>query len=217
MKYFLVSYTCDRKNYCDKEFIENLEALAGDNPVLIVDNTSDDGTYFERLKTLAKTAEICRKEVPAQPAGTRFQRSVADSVNYCRQRFLESDCHHMIIVESDVIPPIDLLDRFTEDIDHLDNRLFLGPERPWGILGALYYPGFHDYNLTGLEKTHHVLSGCSVYNRTLLRKYPFRYSEENLGAFPDAWICVDAGWEFSLWNDYNIHCKHLTKGDGSRH
>lgn len=218
MKIFLlVSYTCDRKSYCDKEFIENLEALAGDNPVLLVDNSSDDGTYFEKLKTLVTKAEVIRKSVPANPSNTRFQRSVADSVNYCRERFLNSECDYMLIVESDVIPPVDLLSKFSDDIDVLDKKITIGPERPWGILGALYYPGFHDYTVEGLSQTHHVLSGCTVYRRSLLQRYPFRYSNENLGAFPNAWICVDSGWEYTLWNDHSIHCKHLNRIDGSRH
>ena len=86
-------------------------------------------------------------------------------------------------------------------------------EPAWGIVGAIYYQGFHNYGFDTsekfLERTHHCLSGCTVYKRELIRKYPFRYDPENLGPFPDAFICFDAGSEFSFWNDHRIQCDHL--------
>ncbi|WP_315817964.1 hypothetical protein [Paraflavitalea speifideaquila] len=115
---------------------------------------------------------------------------------------------YFLIIESDVIPPQSLLQQFECATSELDLT-----EAGWGMVGAIYYQGFHNYAFdthdTFLERTNHCLSGCTVYKRELIRKYPFRYDPENLGPFPDAFMSYDAGHDFALWNDHRIICDHL--------
>jgi hypothetical protein len=150
-----------------------------------------------------------RVQVPEHPLESQFQRNVCDSVNYLRDLFLsQTNLPYFLILESDVLPPADLLRRLESAMGRLDR---LDPS--WGIVGGLYYDGFHNYDFdtsqTSLERTHHCLSGCTVYKRELIEKYPFRYDPDDLGPFPDAFICYDAGQEYSLWNEHGIHCRHL--------
>lgn len=210
MNPFIVTYTNRCKDYCDTEFLDNLHKLSKGHPVMIVDNTSDDESYANRIRTLTKiysNFSVHHIIVPREPIATLFHRNVTESVNLCRDHFLRSDCDSMLIVESDVIPPVNLLDTFKKDIR--EERYLLNNDHVWGIIGGLYYQGFHDYNLRGLNRTHHVLSGCSLYNRELIKKYPFRYDPSNLGPFPDAIICFDSGNDYSFWNDHDIICEHL--------
>lgn len=209
---FIAVYTHQLKDYCSEQFFSNLQQLAGGNHVHIVDNTV--GTeYFDKLTELTKDFSNTTVEhlyVSPEPDRTRFLRSVADSANACRDAFLATSEQHFLIIESDVIPPVDVIDRLEKRISELDD---------YAAIGCLYYHGFHDYGATGLQNTHHCLSGCTVYNRKYLQDIPFRWSEDNLGAFSDAWWCVsigELGLQHLLFNDHDIHCDHISKSNGSR-
>lgn len=210
---FLCTYTSFNKSYCDEQFFKRFNELGIKNSC-IVDNTNNE-TYYEKLLK-RYTKDLCfHINVSTEPKRSVFQRKVYESVNKCREEFLKTNCKYFLIIESDVIPPIDLIDHFEKDIEFL-NQAESFSEKSWGILGALYYNGFHNYDLKGLQKTNHVLSGCSLYKRELIEKYPFRYDENNLSPFPDAWICFDSGNEYSLINDHNIICDHLEVSPGNR-
>ena len=212
-KFFIAVYTNEVKDYCDEVFFDNLFLVSRGGPVCIVDNTIH-GEYHIRLQKhfLEKQYDNFRiehLEIPEQPKESQFQRNVCHSVNYLRDIFLNHfSIPWFLIIESDVIPPHGLLDKFEQAIAELDTK---APD--WGIVGAIYYPGFHNYefqtDVTFLENTHHCLSGCTVYKRDLIKKYPFRHDPQNLGPFPDAFISYDAGQEYTLWNDHRIRCDHL--------
>lgn len=212
MKFFICSYTNKVKDYASAEFFSNLYKLSNRSKVVICDNTID-GTYIERIETLTRSYEnfdIQWVLVPKEPKINHFQRNVLESTNLLRDEFLKTDCTHFLIIESDVIPPLNLLDKLEEDI------LFLEGEK-WGIIGGLYLKGFHDYSLTGVQRTHHVLSGCSLYNRDLIKETPFKLSPDTLGVFPDAMMSHDAvQLGYSLWNDHNLLCEHLEISPGNR-
>ena len=212
-KFFTAVYTNGVKDYCDIPFFENLFLLTGDAPVYIADNTFGTGYYNKLEKHFSERRyhnfRIEHLNIPEFPKQSQFQRNVCESVNFLRDIYLNSFANpYFLIIESDVIPPQGLLDKFDYAIRELDRT-----EPGWGIVGAIYYRGFHNYDFdicnTFLERTNHCLSGCTVYKRELICKYPFRYDPENLGPFPDAFICYDAGSEFTFWNDHRIKCDHV--------
>lgn len=223
MNCLIGTYTNEVKNYCDKQFFENLFILSKTKDVVIVDN-SPLIPYTGRLKFISRNnphAKVLRKDVPREPRISLFQRNVSDSANLLRDVFLKGDYDSLLIIESDVIPPHNLIHLFEEDVIKLnrweDSSIEYGRDvKEWGILGALYYKGFHKYELTGLQETNHVLSGCTLYKREVIEKYPFRYDSNELGAFPDALISHDANKEYSLWNDHDIICEHLHTEIGTR-
>ena len=212
-KYFIAVYTNEVNDYCDEVFFDNLFCVSHGEQVQVIDNSIGD-TYYVKLQNLFVQKGydnfcINHLHVPEQPKESQFQRNVCDSVNNLRERFLrETGLPYFLILESDVVSPTDLLDKFEKSIGVLDIR---NPD--WGIIGGLYYQGFHNYDFddraTSLERTHHCLSGCTIYKRELIEKYPFRYNPDDLGAFPDALISQDSGKEFSLWNEHKIKCEHV--------
>ena len=212
-KFFIAVYTNEVKDYCDVEFFDNLHSVSKGEPVYIIDNTIES-RYYQKLRDHFienkydnfRINSLC---IPEHPKESQFQRNVCHSVNHLRDVYLNSFLlPYFLIIESDVISPVDLLDKFENAIAQLDNT-----ESHWGIVGGLYYQGFHHYDfdttITFLEKTDHCLSGCTVYKRELIEKYHFRYDPDNLGPFPDALISYDAGKEYTLWNDHRIKCEHL--------
>jgi hypothetical protein len=213
MSYFICTYTNWCKEYCDEAFFKRLGDLQGNNKVRLIDNTNPSKfDYYSRVNELAglhlRGSILYHKYRAA--SDHQFHYNVANSLEALRDWFLETNLPYMLIIESDVIPPVDLLARLDQSIAKLPDN--------WGILGALYYQGFHDYSLTGLQQTGHALSGCTVYKREVIERYPFRISAENWAAFPDAWISHDVMSEgkYTIWNDHDIRCDHLHYSGCSR-
>src|SRR5262249_28402768 len=202
--FFIAVYTHQVKSYCDRLFFRRLHTIAGQNSVHVVDNSPDD-TYTKQLILLCEgydTFAITRITVPPDPVATLFLRNVCDSANYLREAFLQTDCRHFMIIESDVLPPLNVLGRFARDIGNLPDN--------WGVFGAVYYKGRHDFTLRGIHSSDLVFSGCTVYRRELIEKCAFRWSDEHRRSFPDAWMSTDAiGNDYSLWNHHDIRCRHL--------
>lgn len=212
MNYLIGIYTNEVKDYCDKDFIDNVYKLSQGRDVVLIDN-SQSLRYYNRLLQLTDEYDnftVHHIEVPYDPKATLFHRNVTTSVLFLRDLFLKGNYDYLFIIESDVFPPEDVIAKFEDSIKQIDDKNL-------GILGGLYYVGFHNYKLKGLQKTHHVLSGCTIYKRELIEKYPFRYDEKDLGPFPDAWICFDAGKEYSLWNNHDIICEHRHNVNGTRY
>lgn len=223
-EYFIAIYTHICKDYCDKQFFERVAQLSNGNPVHVVDNTGkiigkrknkkgfDGSIYFEKLKTICNYPNfyVYHLDVNKIPSNSLFQRNVKESANHLREIFIKTEFKKFLIIESDVLPPLDLLEKFDKKIPLLPSN--------WGMLGALYHniPGIHNRDVSGLHQKHHVLSGCTVYQRELIEKYPFRYNQEALSAFPDAFICADAAKEFTFWDDHDIICEHLHGKHGER-
>jgi hypothetical protein len=212
-KYFIAVYTNIVKDYCEEQFFSNLFIISRGEPVFVIDNTLGD-SYYNKLQWVFRERgydnfSVFHLAVPEHPKESQFQRNVCDSVNFLRDMFLQqTNLPYFLIVESDVVSPADLLDRFEESTSRLNIQ-----NPGWGIIGGLYYQGFHNYDFdstqTSLERTGHCLSGCTLYKRELIEKYPFRYDPGNLGSFPDALISYDSGAAYSLWNEHRIKCDHL--------
>ena len=204
-------YTNEVKDYCDKDFIDNVYKISQGKDVVLIDNSTNINYYKKLLRLTDEYHNITvhHIDIDYEPKKTLFHRNVTTSVLFLRDLFLKGDYDYLFIIESDVFPPENVIDTFDKNIKVLDSD--------WGILGGLYYVGFHNYSLKGLQKTHHVLSGCSLYKRELIEKYPFRYDEKDLGPFPDALICFDSGKEYSLWNNHDVICEHRHNQNGTRY
>lgn len=213
-KYFISTYTNWCKEYCDEQFFKRLGEIAGDNQVMIADNT-DSGVFDYQKKLFSLSLNHIRfaRIIHSFPGKfeKQFHHNVLESLYQIRKEFLKSDAEYLLLIESDVIPPADLLERFDESIDFVESFGEDKKQINWGVIGALYYQGFHDFKEDGLWSTRHVLSGCTVYKREVIKRYPFRISPDNWAAFPDAWICDDINKEgiYSLWNDHDIRCDHI--------
>ena len=213
MKFMMGCYTHEVKAYCDKIFFERF--MNYDCDKVIVDN-SQGMAYTERLREITEL-DVVHVDVAKEPQRTRFLRNVTDSANAVREAFLNSNAKYLVIIESDVLPPLNLLDLFDEAMAMADKM----PFGKWAAIGGLYYAGFHNFSGAGkieLEKAHHVLSGCTVYARDVIEKFPFRWSWDNIGAFPDAWICddINKNTDRSLYNYKKIVCEHMTNREGRR-
>jgi hypothetical protein len=205
---FIAVYTNKVKRYCDVQFFNALQNNVSTEHIYVVDNTTDNGSYANELKNIIN-CNIVNLDIPEYPESSKFHRKVAESVLYLRDIFLNSNYQYFGIVESDVIIPPNTIDTLLANIKAMPDDT--------GAVGALYYEGFHDYNLTGIQYTNHVLSGCTIYKRAMIEKYPFRWQETYMQAFPDALICLDAINEFKYYNNHDLKCTHAHSENGSRY
>ena len=222
---FFGSYTAVVKQYCDREFFSRVVAqlpsalLAGS---LIIDNSkgenADSDGYLSHLHELAAevgaSVNLLHIDVERDPRPTRLHRRITESTNLLRDLFLASPAAWLLIVEADVIPPVGFLPIMLEKAEGFD------------VFGLPYYRGFHpgEWFATAHDQVidmagAHVLSGCTLYSRRLLKEIEFRYDPERLGPLPDAWICHDAlrlGKGFRTGNYTGLKCEHLSMPNGYR-
>ncbi len=204
---FIAVYTNECKSYCDELFFNTLlNSNIEQAKVSVIDNSITG--YVNRLKILCNNkAEVNHIDVSRGNQRTLFLRNVTESLLKLREQFLKTNCKYFIILESDVCPiDKEWLNYFMEVIDKAD------------IIGGLYYHGFHGDDLffsNDIVYVNHVLSGCTLYKREIIEKYSFRWDENNLGAFPDAWICQDAK-NYRIANYCKIKCNHIHKKNGNR-
>jgi hypothetical protein len=215
-KCFIALYTNECKSYCDDQFYGTLLTSNVDEAeICLVDNTQKVD-YIEKLKSKYGSRINCfHIDVSREDEKTLFLRNVTDSLTLLRDEFLKTDCEYFITLETDVIPrEKNWLNYFMEVVDKAD------------IIGGLYYNGFRgqealfDNTNNNLIPIDHVLSGCALYKREVIEKIPFRWSTDNLGAFPDAWICYDSnrnGNSFKLANYNKIKCDHIEHGADRGH
>lgn len=212
--FFIAVYTHEVKSYCDIEFFQNIANFSSNNYELhVVDNTSHEN-YTEKLKSLISATSLELSSIThlitgpeLKPGG--FHVKVLDSVNYLRDLFLKSNCKYFLIIESDVLPPTDVLEKYEGIINEGD------------ILGGIYYRGIHhdewfSPNHKDLIDTV-VFSGCTLYKRNLMEEISFKLNYNNLGMFPDTVMSEEArskGYNLRLYTD--IKCEHLYSHVGNR-
>jgi len=208
---FIAIYTHQCKSYCDDEFFRNLfQSDIGFASINIIDNTLGTNYFHDLYNKYGKRAYVDHVIVDRGDSKTQFLRNVEASLYGLRCKFLKGPYRYFVILESDVIPnDSKWLHYFMEVSDQAD------------IIGGLYYHGFHSPDMWSgparIILTTHVLSGCAMYTRTVIEQYIFRWSEDNINAFPDAWICYDAiKAGFRVANYTKIQCRHLTDANGGR-
>jgi hypothetical protein len=207
---FVAVYTNKVKRYCDQLFFDALNKNISSDHIHVIDNSNDNGEYMNDLKARIQCNYIAHLDISEQPEITKFHRKVAESVTHLRTMFLLSQYKYFLIAESDVILNND------KTIEILLQNIKELPEDT-GAVGALYYDGFHNYSLTGIQQTNHVLSGCTIYKRAMIERFPFRYDPNYLPSFPDAIICVDAINDFKYYNNHELKCSHAHSENGSRY
>lgn len=92
------------KDYIFKEFYENIKKLEYDNyDILIVDN-SRTKKYYSKLKRMGVTVVHVNR-------GANSRIAHAKSLNKIREVFLKGDYDYWLSVESDLLPPVDIIQR----------------------------------------------------------------------------------------------------------
>lgn len=119
------------------------------------------------------------------PAG----KPITNNRNTIVQKFLATDCDYLMMIDSDIVPPPNILNLVDFNVDIITPLMFVKQK---GMLIPLFLKrdkdGLYDaadyLNLTGLQEVSATGTGCIVIKREVLEniKHPFenRYDEDGI-------------------------------------
>ena len=205
-KVLLSIVTYENKDYIWNEFINNINNLSYDNyDVIIVDN-SKNINYYETLKTRLKDTNYIVKHVSR---GDTSREAQAKSLNCIRDYFLNGDYDYLMNIESDLIPPINIIERLMSRdklvVGGLYNIGFYNnpkePLRPClfgikkinGILKTFNIPPSDGWSFfgNGLIKIHGMGIGCVLIHKLIIQKFKFWFYLDKVVKHSDVLFYMD--------------------------
>lgn len=193
--------TYEGKDYIWEHFKKAMESFSYPNyDVMIVDN-SRSGKYAKKLRKESPKDWVIEK-IP-RPENTRIGHE--QSLNKIRDYFLSSDYDYLLIVESDLLPPMDTIERKLSTgcsvigsiyyIGHakdpkrapspclfkrVNNKTnILSAEEGWGMYG------------TGVRRIHGCGLGTTLVHRSIIERFPFKHYLGNPPKHADVLFFMD--------------------------
>ncbi len=205
----------DLKNYCLSMFLSRAKNLTYKNyEILFADNSNNRKNY----KRLIKEENVdCIYVKPKQKA---IQHILADTHEAIRDYFLRGDYDYLLHLESDIIPPPDVIERLmihnkpiVSAVYHIDfganSHAMIQKMEHFGDIRetANIKDGADLMMMDG--KLHEVFAcglGCVLIRRDVLEQIPFRWSGGDI--FPDTYWAFDTNGQFPKFVDTSILCEH---------
>ncbi len=174
------------KEYAFEQWIINIKGLTYPNfDILVVDNSPDD-TFLERWQNKIPT----RDKLP--PPMVRIDtegiedltvKRINLSYEKIRKTFLDSEYHKLMIIESDVIPPSEIIEFMLER----------GGDTDWTS---------HAYPMRGGTEDAQQGIGCSMFSRRIMEAFDFESFGDNMTSDGGLWQKVRPDGRFTtmeLW------------------
>ena len=207
----------DVKRYCFDEWAENVKNFTYPHYDVFIADNSLTKDFSEEIKEKGfKCINITNDENKKS-----VLKRLATSHELCRQYALRNNYDYVFHLETDVFPPIDIIERLM-----FENK---------GVIGALYqlsddsarvpmlnrissdlddyrvaiYGGYNNYMITGgPKKTLSAGLGCVLIKKDVLKRFPFRHIED-ASWFPDVvWINDLYRKGMPYYAHTGIICKH---------
>lgn len=209
---------CEWYEYCWEEFSSRLKELNYENYDLFFVENSLNNNFFEKVK--AQGFNVVKSEHLQ-----RIRDMVTRDHNIIREKVLSGGYDYLLILDQDVIPPRDVIEKLMGHNKDVVSALYFGHHEINGAATIMpfawvFSKEVNDWNNTGyliedeiwkpqLIKIAFAGMGCILIRREVLEKIKFRYSLE-IDAWDDRWLGVDVwnnGFEYYL--DNSVKCKHL--------
>lgn len=220
MKLLVGCPTSEAKSYCEEKYlaaITNLMYPKDLYDILIVDNSRTG----KNAKRINKLGIPCRH---VNPIGKTNQQYIAESQEILRKYVLDNDYDYLVMIESDIIPPLTCL---TSLLSHqkpvVCGSYFIGH-------GVDSYPMRQLVEKEGMQERYTINSdgtyaindfdgqlkdvqnggfGCIAIHRSVLSQIQFR-SEKGLDSHSDSFFGADlAELGIEQYQDTTLFCKHL--------
>lgn len=218
--------TASAKNYCAEEWIKHTQKFTYPNyDVVVFDNTPDD---IENTMFLRKTAiDNLAMNYEVNWSGATSKQSVIErmcnSHNFCRDMAIELHYTHLLHLESDVFPPLDVIERLLFHGKKVCGGLYYrdsGVSRrlmaqkhihpsPRNIISDNFLPEDDLEFVDGTLKTASSIGlGCVLISVDILKKIPFRFVE-GIDMHPDSYFAEDCFKNnIKIFADTSIICEH---------
>jgi GT2 family glycosyltransferase len=221
MKKILVACpVADVKDYCFDEWIIKANNLTYENKDIFVVDNSEGREYYDLIRNKYKNINFSR----VNPVHFKsFKKALAKSHETIRQKALKGNYDYLLHLESDVFPPIDIIERLMEKKKKVIGGLYhieLGEQSKLMIQELESFGVEHreTYNLDETDlsfvdgKVKRVFScglGCVLIHRSVLSDVEFRY-EEGSPVHPDSFYFADLNQKgYSVFADTDIYCEHF--------
>tara|TARA_Y100000114_G_scaffold156344_1_gene183216 strand:+ start:3099 stop:3854 length:756 start_codon:yes stop_codon:yes gene_type:complete len=221
----------ESKMYCWEDWVKNVKNFTYPNfDVYLADNSETDNNV-----NIIKSEGFFADHTPRKHEKLLFH--INDSHNQCRDFLLKNNYDYMFHLETDLFPPIDVIERLmfhdrdvisgTYDIFHGEERKLMIQEdeeydksiRSYRKISyaeereSLFYNG-------KINKVYHAGIGCVLIKKHVIEKIPFRIVDNTM-FHSDTWFSTDlSNLDIPYFVDSTIMCKHknftwLTKFDKS--
>ena len=223
-KVLIFTPTYSGKDYCLDEFLENCQRFSYTNKEhIIIDNTEDEGQYFERLKTKCEPLGI---KVFRVTRGGNSREALARAQNFARKYFLEGDYDYLLSLESDIFPGYNIIDVLVlHGLDVVTGLYLIGDtekmtarpcitvfreNKKTGTMGTrlLEPEEYSDYLNKGVKEVCAGGMGICLMYREVLEKVKFTYIP-GLKKHSDVYFFNDARKAgYAVCVDTNLVCAH---------
>ena len=212
----------ESKDYAWDRWIENVRNLTYPSEsweLFIADNSPNEDYLKERIIP----AGAKYKHIKQNKKGLRH--TINDAHNSCRDYALKHGFDFMLHLETDIIPPIDVIERLINnnkkvvggfyDILHGKNRkLMIQVDEHFDRnVKAYRTPEYVNHEepliLNGkVNQVYHIGLGCVLIHKSVLEMFPFRVLE-NSDLHSDTWFANDCYLtKTNIYVDTTIECKH---------
>ncbi len=216
-KVFIATPHADRKNYCLEQYFEVINTLSYKNKVVLVADNSDSNKNTQLLNKMGI------KAIHVKPKKKSNFQYICESHNALRSAFLRSNADIFFHLESDIKPPVDIIERLLSTRKRVVGApYFIGS-------GSESYLVSQDIEKFGVEmkltkrmddgtdfmfidgklkKVHTIGLGCIMIDKRTLKKVPFRW-EKGINAHPDSFFAHDLHMlGIPIWCDTSIIPEH---------
>ncbi len=213
------------KNYCIEDFLRKVTNLSYTNyDILFADNSKT----HDNTRKLMKSGINC---VHVKPKLKDNQQYIADSQELLRDAVLRGKYDYMLMLESDVFPPVDIIERLLMHkknivgasyfIDHgHDSHLMLQQMEESGEFLRHTMNVKNGYDILHadgkLKKVYACGFGCLLVHKSILKKMKFRWNK-GADAHSDSFFFadLDAG-RIPVYLDTAILCEHRNESWATR-
>jgi hypothetical protein len=224
-KVLIASPTADVKDYCFDKWIQNIRNFTYENSSLFVCDNSITREYYSEIKKrydyLGDFFNVARVTPPLHME-LSYKSLLAKSHDKCRLFALENDFDYLLHLETDIFPPIDVIERLLDSnkkvvgaMYHIElgnkSKLMIQQIEDFGNeLRESYNLDEADINFVDgdVKKVFSCGLGCVLIHRSVLKEIEFRY-EEGSPVHPDSFYFADLDSKhIPVYVDTSIYCKH---------
>lgn len=143
--------------------------------------------------------------------------SVALTRNRIVERFLDTGCETLVMVDDDIVPPPDFIETLDKCMVSVEiaaiPHVMPTPGTPSELMLTAYIDGIPAGLNEGLNLVHAVATGCVAVSRDVVNQIKFRIDNDPSSAVSDDFLfCADAraaGFRIGAWWD-GWYCDHVT-------
>lgn len=174
------------KEYCREAFVKNVQTLNYPNFHWVLVDNSRKPSYYHKLRRLYPG------HVARVPRGNNSRDALANAQEFLRKKALEQDYDYLLMLESDIFPPKDVIQRLMNHGQPVVGAIYkigntqTGEERLCIFKTTMKEAGLgtelinhdeqEDYFHKGLKQVHGMGVGCTLIDKSILARYPFWYS-----------------------------------------